>query len=287
MIGRFLAAALLLLGLLGAAPSIAAPQFNPCTQAGQSSSECDSVNSGNPLPVNVGTQAPGQFPLNSTAITGAATGTTGAVTATLTSAANNTTYICGFAVSAIGGTATIGPITISNTLTANMVYQAASSASGTTLTQNFSPCIPATAANTNITIATTADGTATAVDVNAWGFNTTASSVYNFTSITGNATGSTGAVVGTLTSAVSKTAYICGFSVSAIGGTATVAPITIAGTITGSLVYQLASTATGNNLTQQFSPCIPASATNTNITVTTTADGTATAVDVNSWGFRQ
>jgi len=32
---------------------------------------------------------------------------------------------------------------------------------------------------------------------------------------------------------------------------------------------------------------VPASAPNTAITVTTTADGTATAVDVNSWGFVQ
>ncbi len=104
--------------------------------------------------------------------------------------------------------------------------------------------------------------------------------------ITGNATGSTGAVVGTLAAAAGKTTYICGFSVSAFGGTAAVGPITIAGTITSSLVYQLASTASGNLLTQGFSPCIPASAVNTGITITTTADGSATAVDVNSWGFQ-
>ena len=105
--------------------------------------------------------------------------------------------------------------------------------------------------------------------------------------ITGNGTGSTGAVVGTLTAVSSKTTYICGFSVSAIGGTAAVGPITIAGTITASLVYELASTATGISLTQTFSPCIPASAANTNITVTTTADGSASAVAVNSWGYNQ
>ena len=35
-----------------------------------------------------------------------------------------------------------------------------------------------------------------------------------------------------------------------------------------------------------FNPCIPASAANTAITVTTTANGTATAVDVNSWGYQ-
>ena len=107
------------------------------------------------------------------------------------------------------------------------------------------------------------------------------------TAITGNATGTTGAVVGTLAGVAGKTTYICGFSVSAIGGTAAVGPITIANTITASLVYELASTAGGITLAQNFTPCIPASAVNTGITITTTADGTATAVAVNSWGYQQ
>lgn len=107
------------------------------------------------------------------------------------------------------------------------------------------------------------------------------------TPITGNATGTTGAVVGTLAAASAKTTYICGFNVSAIGGTAAVGPITIAGLITSSMIYHMASTASGNTVGQTFTPCIPASAVNTAITITTTADGTATAVDVNSWGFQQ
>jgi hypothetical protein len=245
--------------------------------------------SATPLSVTVGSQSNGTYPLGATAITGAGSGTTGAVAGTLAGVANATTYVCGFAVSAVGGTATIGPITIAGTLGSSLVYQAASSAIGTQLTQTFTPCVPASATNTSISITTTADGTATGVDVNAWGFQflTSAGLPYLSTSLTGNATGSTGAVVGTLTGAASKTTYICGFSVSALGGAATVGPITIANTITGSLVYQLFSAASGNFLNQQFTPCIPANAANTNITVTTTADGTATAVDVNSWGFRQ
>lgn len=105
--------------------------------------------------------------------------------------------------------------------------------------------------------------------------------------ITGNATGTTGSVVGTLAAVSGKTTYICGFDVSAIGGTAAVGPITIANTVTASLVYQLSSTASGVTLSRTFTPCIPASAANTAITVTTTADGTATAVSVNSWGYQQ
>lgn len=107
------------------------------------------------------------------------------------------------------------------------------------------------------------------------------------TPITGNATGSTGAVVGTLAAAVGKTTYICGFDVSAIGGTAAVGPVTIAGLTGSSMVYQLSSTAAGVTLQKTFTPCIPASAQNTAVTITTTADGTATAVDVNSWGYQQ
>lgn len=104
--------------------------------------------------------------------------------------------------------------------------------------------------------------------------------------ITGNAAGTTGAVVGTLAAAPGRTTYICGFDVSALGGTATVGPITIAGLTGSSMVYQFSSTAAGATLNRTFTPCIPSSTVNTAITITTTADGTATAVDVNSWGFQ-
>lgn len=107
------------------------------------------------------------------------------------------------------------------------------------------------------------------------------------TAITGNATGSTGSVVGTLAAASGKFTYICGFTVSATGGTATLGPITIAGLIGSSQVYQLFSSATGVTLTENFFPCIQGSAVNTAITTTTTADATATAVDVNSWGYQE
>jgi hypothetical protein len=40
-------------------------------------------------------------------------------------------------------------------------------------------------------------------------------------------------------------------------------------------------------ITLTFTPCIPASAVNTNITIITTADGTASNVDVNSWGYNK
>lgn len=105
--------------------------------------------------------------------------------------------------------------------------------------------------------------------------------------LTGNGAGTTGAVVGTLTAAAGKTTYICGFSVDAIGGTGAVGPITIAGLLGSSMVFQLTASATGASRNVPFTPCVPASAANTAITVTTTADGSASAVNVNSWGFQQ
>lgn len=107
------------------------------------------------------------------------------------------------------------------------------------------------------------------------------------TAVTGNAIGTTGAVVGTLANAMAKTTYLCGFNVSAIGGTAAVGPITVAGLIGSSQVYELASAASGNQLSEYMFPCIPASAVNTPITITTTADASANAVAVNSWGYQQ
>src|SRR6516164_11194415 len=101
--------------------------------------------------------------------------------------------------------------------------------------------------------------------------------------ITGNANGTTGAVVGTLAGTAGKTTYICGFTVSAIGGAATVGPITVAGLVGSSQVYQAPVNGTAPAPTVasfSFTPCIAASAVNTPITVTTTANGTATAVDV-------
>ncbi len=129
----------------------------------------------NPVPVSVANPLPtsltSQYPTGSTAITGNNTGTTGAAVGTLTAVAGKTTYICGFNVSATGGTAAVGPITIANTITGSMVYELNSTVAGNSININFSPCIPANAAATNITTTTTADGTASAVAVNSWGFN--------------------------------------------------------------------------------------------------------------------
>lgn len=107
------------------------------------------------------------------------------------------------------------------------------------------------------------------------------------TPVGGPGSGTTGAVVGTLPAVSGKTNYICGVTVSAIGGVAAVGPIVVAGLKGGSQTYQLVSTATGVTMPNPFagSVCFPASAVTTAITATTTADGTASAVNVNIWGY--
>lgn len=134
---------------------------------------CFVDSTGQPVPVSAAAPLPtgSAYPAGSTALSAAATGTTGAVTASLAATSGKTNYIAGFNVSAIGGTAAVGPITVTNLIgDVTFTYHMASSASGNTLQVTFTPPIPAKAANTAIAVATTADGTASAVDVNVWGF---------------------------------------------------------------------------------------------------------------------
>lgn len=110
-------------------------------------------------------------PCDGAVVVATATGTTGAVTATLPAVAKVTTWICGFDVSAIGGTAAVGPVTVTGLVgSKTLTYQLSSSAAGVVLSRTFTPCIPASAVDTGIGVTTTADGTATAVDVSAWGY---------------------------------------------------------------------------------------------------------------------
>jgi len=116
----------------------------------------------NPLPASVW--------FDPSTIVGAGSGTTGAVTGTLPAVPGKITYICGWHVSAIGGTAAVGPITV-GTLAGNtsFAYNGSSTAAGITYAENYSPCLPGNALNTAITVVTTADGTASSVKVNVWG----------------------------------------------------------------------------------------------------------------------
>jgi hypothetical protein len=158
------AIALLLAGL---SPAAAQGVTRVCVESigANGSNNCVGVGPTYPLPV-----APAPLPAFATAETASASGTTGAVTATLAAVAGKTTWLCSLDVSAIGGTAAVGPVTVSGLIGGSFTYQLASSAAGVTLSRTFSPCIAASAADTAISAATTADGSASAVSINLSGF---------------------------------------------------------------------------------------------------------------------
>ena len=181
---------ILVFALLFPTLAFAQTSRNPCyTTQGQTGTmpNCVGVGTATPLPVTAmgsGGASPAnsqaviqssQYPVNAvtttpTAIANPANGTTGAVVSTLPAVASTTTFICGFNVSAVGGTATIGPVQLAGVIGGNQSYEMNSAATPVMLSQSFSPCLPASAANTAITITTVANGTATAVHVNSWGY---------------------------------------------------------------------------------------------------------------------
>lgn len=113
------------------------------------------------------------FPAGATPVTSSATGTTGAVVATLPAAAGKTTYICGF--NATGNEAATGAIvavTVAGTISGSLNYFIAHSVTPTlgNLNNTFTPCVPSSAVNTAITVTSAADAAGTNVAVTAWGY---------------------------------------------------------------------------------------------------------------------
>jgi hypothetical protein len=109
------------------------------------------------------------------------------------------------------------------------------------------------------------------------------------TAVTANATGTTAAVAATLAATASVTNFVCGFTISASATSLTTGTATLSGTISGSLSYIQTVQAVASGaaiLSQNFNPCIPASAANTAITITSAAAGTLGNTIVNIWGYR-
>jgi|SRR5882762_4686914 len=109
------------------------------------------------------------------------------------------------------------------------------------------------------------------------------------TPLTASAVGTTAAITATLAGVAAKTTYICGFNADAgatLGGNGAA---TVAGTISGTLNYVqgIGVLAAIQRLTQNYSPCIPASAANTSIVITTTAAGLGGTAAVSAWGYQQ
>jgi hypothetical protein len=102
-----------------------------------------------------------------------ASGTTGAVTATMPAVAGSTNYLCAIDVEASGGTAAVSPFTIMGLLGGPLTTigpPLISSATGAGVQRIWTPCLPATNPNVPITVSTTADATASSVKVMASGF---------------------------------------------------------------------------------------------------------------------
>lgn len=130
-----------------------------------------------------------------------------------------------------------------------------------------------------------------ASDNTAFPVNSTPLTQYPATSVayTASATGTTAATTATLAGAVSVTTYICGFSIRANATAAATGNATITGTITGTLNFTqwTAPNASGLGVSEMiFTPCVPASATNTSVAVVSAAPGTGGVVSVTAWGYK-
>lgn len=171
MIRSIWTALLLLTVLLLGAPAFAASEGFTVTSCGAALAVPYTAGQFNAIVIDVNgntcvASAAGGLPAGATGITGNASGTTGVVVATLAAVAGKTTWICNFNVSGTG-TLSVGPITIAGLAGGSQVYQLTAPGS---VGATFTPCLPASAVNTAVTITTTADASATAVNVNSSGF---------------------------------------------------------------------------------------------------------------------
>ncbi len=119
-----------------------------------------------------------QYPVNSvtttpTAVTASTTGTTTATAATMAATASVTNFVCGFDITADATALATGTAVLSGTISGSLSYlqTVQAVASGTSvLSRTFNPCIPASAANTAITITSAAAGTGGNTIVNIFGY---------------------------------------------------------------------------------------------------------------------
>lgn len=114
-----------------------------------------------------------QYPSGATPITASATGTTGATTATLAGTSGKTTYLCSMSIRSNATAAATGNATVTGTITGtlNFTHWTAPLASGIGITEMiFSPCVPASAANTGIAIISSAPGAGGVVSSTGTGY---------------------------------------------------------------------------------------------------------------------
>ena len=109
------------------------------------------------------------------------------------------------------------------------------------------------------------------------------------TAITASATGTTAATTATLAGTSGKTTYICSRSVRANATAATTVTDTLTGVVSGTIssVLWVAPLASGLGVDEEiYSPCVPASGTNTGIAVVSGAPGSGGTVSVHATGYQ-
>jgi hypothetical protein len=138
-----------------------------CFKSG-SGSGCTPVSAANPLPMTFTTAVPA----GATQLTGSGTGTTAATTATLAGTSGKTTYICGFTISSTATAGITGTATVTGTITGTLsfVQGVGTSPAVSTLTVPLAPCVPASAANTDIVVHSVAASTGGVTSVVANGY---------------------------------------------------------------------------------------------------------------------
>lgn len=113
-----------------------------------------------------------EYPVGSTPITASGTGTTSALATSLAGVSGKTTFICGFTSSGLATAAISGNGTLAGTISGTMNFTQAVGLSPAviTLSQSFSPCIPASAPNTLITFTSIVPGVGGVISNSLWGY---------------------------------------------------------------------------------------------------------------------
>lgn len=130
------------------------------------------VTSGDILRVSVEQSSPGVPNSTATQVIISATGTTGAVVATLPAVSGKTNFLCDFSSEQTATAGIIGGITVTGLLGGTRTYFAGvgTSPAVTQVNRNFNPCLPASATNTAIVLTTGAAGAGGNVSMNADGY---------------------------------------------------------------------------------------------------------------------
>lgn len=113
------------------------------------------------------------YPAGSIPVVAAASGTTGAVVATLAAQQGRLTYICSFWSGGVGAAVLNVNTTLGGVFAATPVYigwNGTTAAVGFPSAKVFSPCVPASAVNTAITVTRAADAAGVDVRVEATGY---------------------------------------------------------------------------------------------------------------------